>query len=125
MSAVLVLLACLAGGVGAALRHLVETTVQRRVADGFPWGTLVVNAVGSFVGGVLVRLCADLGDPSGPRVALVLSLGLLGGFTTFSSSMLQTLEVGRARGAGAGLVHVAGTWLLCVAAAALGMGLAG
>lgn len=124
-SAVMVLLACLAGGLGAALRHLGETAVQRRVRDGFPWGTLVVNATGSFAGGVLVRVCADLGDTTGPRVALVLSLGLLGGFTTFSSAMLQSLEVGRARGSGAGAVHAAGTWLLCVAAAALGMGLAG
>jgi CrcB protein len=67
----------------------------------FPWGTLTVNVVGSFLIGLLATLADEVGS-IGPDGRVFLVVGVLGGFTTFSSFSLETLrlaeqnEVGRA-----------------------------
>lgn len=69
----------LLGGLGAVLRFLLDGTVSLRVAGAFPWGTLAVNLIGALALGLVVG--AGFG---GDSLKLV-SLGLLGGFTTFST----------------------------------------
>lgn len=120
-----VLLACVAGGLGAVLRHLVDVTVQRFVADDYPWGIFAVNVLGSFAAGLVVKVAVGLQEPASERLVLLVGLGLLGGFTTFSTAMVQSLRLGAGRGGIEATVHAAGTWLACVSAAALGMALVG
>lgn len=80
--------ATLAGGVGAVCRYLAGRTVATRLGTEFPFGTLTVNVVGSFALG-LVAGGADLDRPL--AVAVV---GFLGGFTTFSTWMLESVDLG-------------------------------
>lgn len=76
------------GGVGAALRHGVNRAAAYLLGDGFPFGTLFVNVVGSFAMGVLAGLFLIKGMESHP-VRLFLTTGVLGGFTTFSAFSLD------------------------------------
>ncbi|WP_041436013.1 fluoride efflux transporter CrcB [Thermomicrobium roseum] len=84
----------LGGGLGAILRYLVTSWVQHRV-DFFPWGTVVVNLVGSFLIGIVLEM--TLRGFLSSQARLLLGVGILGGFTTFSSlswEMLTLLEEG-------------------------------
>jgi CrcB protein len=84
----------LGGALGAILRYLVTSWVQHRV-DFFPWGTVVVNLVGSFLIGIVLEM--TLRGFLSSHARLLLGVGILGGFTTFSSlswEMLTLLEEG-------------------------------
>ncbi len=83
-----VLLVALGGSLGAVLRYLVTSWVQQRV-DFFPWGTLAVNLIGSLAIGVVLEATLQ-GFLSG-EARLFLAVGVLGGFTTFSSVSWETL----------------------------------
>ena len=74
------------GACGACLRYLSGVMATRLLGHGFPWGTLFVNVVGSFVMGLLVVLLAHI---SGQKFAPLLVTGALGGFTTFSAFSLE------------------------------------
>lgn len=125
MNAGLVAAVAAAGGVGAALRHLVDTLVARRLRHAgatYPAGVLLINLSGSLVLGVVVGLAAGSVGSSPPHSAAVavLGTGLLGGYTTFSTAVLDVvvlLEAGRCRAA---LLHGPGMVLLGVGLAALG-----
>jgi CrcB protein len=83
------LLAVAAGGVtGAVARYLVYVAVGHLLGTGFPYATLLVNVVGSFVMGVLVELMALVWSAS-IEMRLFLTTGILGAFTTFSSFSLD------------------------------------
>lgn len=96
------LLVGLGGGLGSLLRYGAGGLVQRHLPFGaaFPAGTLVVNALGSLAIGLLGGLAESRGL-FGPAARQALFLGLLGGFTTFSSFSFETLQLARA-----------GQWLL-------------
>lgn len=84
-----VLLAIAAGGAfGALARHFVNNQITHWLGDGFPWGILFANVVGSFVMGVLAESMALAWSPS-QEVRAFLTVGLLGAFTTFSTFSLQ------------------------------------
>ena len=76
------------GGIGSALRHGVNQAAARLLGSGFPYGTLTVNIVGSFLMGVLAGYFAFKGEASQPW-RLFLTTGILGGFTTFSTFSLD------------------------------------
>ena len=106
------------GGVG---RFWLSGVVARAFGESFPWGTLIVNVSGSFVIGFI----ATISDPEG-RLFLsstsrqFLMTGICGGYTTFSSLSLQTLNLvqdGQWAAAGA---NIAGSVILCLAAVWLG-----
>lgn len=80
----------LGGAIGAVCRYLTGVAAVRIMGHGFPWGTIVVNVVGSFLMGVLVVVLAKKG---GTHMAPLLTVGLLGGFTTFSSFSLDVLTI--------------------------------
>lgn len=85
-----VLLVAFGGAVGATLRHMVGIAAIRLMGTNFPWGTLTVNILGSFVMGLLVATLAKLSPSFGAReIRLFMGVGLLGGFTTFSSFSLD------------------------------------
>nr|WP_174267826.1 CrcB family protein [Nocardioides zeae] len=111
----------MAGGLGAALRYVVDTVV-RRVAPGYPLGTLVINTTGAFLLGLVTGLVAD--GHLGPHVATVLGTGLLGGYTTFSTASVEALVLLEERRPWAALVHAGGMLALGLAAAAAGWWLA-
>ncbi len=81
------------GFVGAILRYLVSTGIQRNWGEsGFPAGTLAVNLIGCLIIGTLGGL-AEHRTWMGPHIKLVVFLGILGSFTTFSTFGYETLTL--------------------------------
>lgn len=80
----MVLAVATGGALGAAGRYLVMVQIGQWFGNGFPWGTLAVNIVGCFVMGVLIEAMALVWSP-GPELRALLTVGVLGGFTTFST----------------------------------------
>lgn len=111
----------LAGGIGAALRYGVDSGVTRRVRARVPLGTWVVNVSGSFLLGVLVGLGAEV-VPDALRT--VLGVGLLGGYTTFSTASVEAVSIARDRGDGVLRAVAHASTMLVVSLAAAGLGLA-
>lgn len=79
----------IAGGLGTLARYGLGGLVQRVGGGGFPWGTLTVNVLGCFAAGLLWMLFENRISPSG-QVRVIVLVGFMGGFTTFSSFMLET-----------------------------------
>jgi CrcB protein len=84
----LVLAIAAGGALGSAARYLFAGQVARLVGGGFPWGVMAVNVVGSLIMGLLVELMALKWSVS-PEMRAFLTVGVLGGFTTFSSFSLD------------------------------------
>lgn len=87
-----IILIGLAGLIGTLCRYWLSGIVARQYGETFPWGTLVVNVAGCFLAGSLFYLMEERFLVS-PTVRTVILLGLLGGFTTFSSFGLQTFTL--------------------------------
>jgi CrcB protein len=87
-----VALVIIGGGTGALARYLVGLWVAASFGAAFPWGTLTVNLVGSFLIGLIATL-ADERATVGPATRIFLVVGVLGGFTTFSSFSLETFRL--------------------------------
>lgn len=100
----------LLGGVGAVLRLLVDTWVNRLVSGRLPYGTLVINLSGAFVLGLLDGLALPA------NLALIVGTGLIGAYTTFSTWMFETQRLGEERQFSPGLTNI---WLSMVAGVAL------
>lgn len=100
----MLLLTSVMGGLGAAVRYVVDRRVnlgrQGRTPSAIPLGSLVVNVVGSFLLGLLAAAWLD--DEPGWRV--VLGTGFCGGFTTFSTATLESARLAMERRAGAALL---------------------
>jgi CrcB protein len=80
------------GAIGALLRFWLSTGVYQLLGRGFPWGTLVVNVLGSFLMGLLVVLFMERGLVS-PELRAAVLVGLLGSLTTFSTFSMETLAL--------------------------------
>lgn len=113
----------LGGALGSVLRFALNETVSERFGRAFPWGTLGINVIGSFLIGVLAILLVERWDVS-PVIRLGLMVGLLGGFTTFSSFSLEVVNLMHNGAFLRAFGYVLASVTVCVAAAALGMGLA-
>lgn len=85
-------LVALGGACGASLRYLC-TTAAMRLAGDTAWGTLFVNVVGSFLMGIAAILLVERFVDVGPRLLPLLTVGLLGGFTTFSAFSLDAVRL--------------------------------
>ncbi|MHA3841603.1 fluoride efflux transporter CrcB [Sphingomonas aestuarii] len=79
------------GAVGAGARHLVGRASMAIFGPGYPWGTLAINILGSLAMGVLAGLLARGLVAGGETVRLLVGVGLLGGFTTFSAFSLDAV----------------------------------
>jgi CrcB protein len=86
------ILIALAGLVGTLLRYWLSGLVARQYGETFPWGTMTVNTVGCFLTGAVFYLTEERFLVN-PTVRTVILMGLLGGFTTFSSYGLQTFTL--------------------------------
>lgn len=113
MSPVLFVGAALAGGVGAVLRYVLDIAVGSLAGRRFPWGILVVNLTGSFALGLVTTAL--------PGQAFLLGAGLLGGYTTFSTAMLDTVALWRDGERAASAVNAVGMLASGLVAAGLGM----
>lgn len=108
------------GALGSVMRFALHEWVSGYWGREFPWGTLAVNVLGSLVLGILVVILVERFAVD-PIWRLALMVGLLGGFTTFSSFSLDAVYL-LANGAYLrAFAYMAGSVVLCVAAAALGM----
>ena len=115
------------GGLGAVCRYGVTTTVGMLLGGMFPWGTLIVNLVGSLLMGLVLGALLPLAKslqllPESLR--LLLTVGFLGGFTTFSSFSMETLTLLRGDSFFLAAVNVVGSIVLGLAAAYIGYQLA-
>ncbi len=119
------LLVALGGAVGSVARYWVSVlSVWVMGGEAFPWGTLVINVLGSFVIGLFAALTGPDGRLAGDAsTRLLIMVGLCGGFTTFSSFSLQTLSLLRGGAMAAGLFNIAASVLLCLLATAAGAAL--
>lgn len=86
------LLVAIGGAVGSVCRYLTGLWMTRLFGPAFPWGTLTVNVVGSFAIGFLTELVARKLNAS-MEMRLLIVVGFLGGFTTFSSFSLDTMAL--------------------------------
>ncbi|MDQ2937092.1 MAG: fluoride efflux transporter CrcB [Acidobacteriota bacterium] len=96
----------LAGFAGTLLRYGLSGWIARRFGETFPLGTLIVNLVGCFLAGLLFYLLFDRYLVN-QTIRIVLIIGLLGGFTTFSSFGLQTFTLLRDGEMGLALLNIA------------------
>lgn len=112
------LLVALGSGLGGAARLYVSTLVSRGLGTTFPWGTLAVNVAGCLVVGALGALF----EPASPLhvrqdLRVLLIVGFLGGFTTFSAFSLETLLLVQRGAVGAAVSYVAASVACCLLAA--------
>ncbi|MDJ1113928.1 fluoride efflux transporter FluC [Microbacterium dauci] len=117
----MIALVIVAGGVGAGLRFLVDTAIGARRPGAFPFGILIVNIVGSFGLGLVVGfdLLVDA------TWVTILGVGLLGGFTTFSTVAVDSARFARRGRRDLAWGNLLGTFAACAVAAAAGLMLGG
>lgn len=115
MSPLVFLLAALCGGLGAAVRYLVDLGIGRVTGTRFPWGVMVINITGSLALGLVIGMLPD--------AAFVIGTGFLGGYTTFSTAMIDTVALWRDGERRASVVNAVGMLVASVAAAAGGLAL--
>jgi fluoride exporter len=110
------LLVAIGGAVGSMARYAVTLAATWAWGPEFPWGTLIINVVGSFIITYFGALTAPYGTSAlGPR--LLVMVGFCGGFTTFSSFSLQTLELAHAGHRVGVAANILLSVCLCLAAA--------
>jgi CrcB protein len=109
------------GGIGAALRHGVNVASAHLFGITFPWGTLIVNVLGSFLIGVLAAYFAFRSGGGAQHTRLFLTTGVLGGFTTFSAFSLDFALLFERGEFGQGAAYVAASVALSLAAIFLGL----
>jgi CrcB protein len=119
---VLYLIVFIGAGIGGALRHGVNLGSTRLFGLGFPYGTLLVNIVGSFVMGLFAGYFAFRPGIS-QHMRLFLTTGLLGGFTTFSSFSLDAALLIERHAWGLAVGYVVGSVVAGLSALFLGLAL--
>lgn len=114
------LLVFFGGGLGAALRHGTNLLSARLFGTGFPFGTLAVNILGSFVMGVLAGYFAFRSETS-QHMRLFLTTGILGGYTTFSAFSLDAVLLWERNTPGLAVLYVLASVALSLAGLVLGL----
>lgn len=118
------LLVFLGAGFGGALRHGVNLGCARYCGTAFPYGTLTVNVVGSFLMGAIAGwLAFRAGEGWSQPMRLFLTTGILGGFTTFSAFSLDAMLIWERGQMGLAFGYVAASVILSIAGLAAGLAL--
>ena len=113
---------CLGGAAGTGARYLLSGWALATFGGSFPWGTVAVNVIGSFLLGVIVS-AADAMPALSPTMRLALTTGVMGGFTTYSAFNQETVQFLQAGAWRLALGNVALTLVLCLAAGFAGVAL--
>ncbi len=117
-------LVVLAGaGLGGLARYVAGTWIMAKYGGRFPMGTFVINVTGAFLIGVIMTLLTERFHPH-PNLRLFVVVGILGGYTTFSSFEYETFQAVRVGERWLGLLYVAGSVVLGYLAVWLGTVLA-
>lgn len=111
---------CLGGAAGTGARYLLAGWMLSALGPAFPYGTLAVNAIGSFLLGLLMQVGLAT-EWMSPTLRLALTTGVMGGFTTYSTFSYETLKLVEDRALGMAALNVCVTVIGCLAAAFLGM----
>jgi CrcB protein len=117
------LLVCLGGALGSGTRYLVAVALAHRAAVHFPWATFAVNVAGCFLLQLILGLIGG-GLRLSDELRLLLTTGVMGGFTTYSSFNAETLALWRAGAPRLALGYLLATVLVCLAAGLAGAALA-
>jgi CrcB protein len=107
------------GFIGANLRYWLGGALQQRLGATFPWGTMIINISGSLLMGFFMGLLVGLVWPVNWR--LFAAIGVLGGYTTYSSFAYEAIELVSQREYGRALFYIQGTALATVLAAWIGI----
>lgn len=112
-------------GLGSALggmaRHGIASWMALRFPTAFPWGTLLINVLGSFLIAVILGLPESrFSGPNGVLIRQFLTVGFLGGFTTFSAFSMQTVSLLQQGRTSTAVLYILASIILCIAAAGLG-----
>lgn len=110
---------CLGGALGTGCRYLLSGWLQRRLGATFPWGTLAVNLLGSFLLGLILEVALTT-ETFSLELRLALTTGVMGGFTTYSTFNYETLQLFREGSYALGLANLAATVVGCLVAGLLG-----
>jgi CrcB protein len=116
MVAIEVVLTLVGAGMGAVLRYVIGGWVSHWMGPAFPWGTLVVNVLGCFGLGFLEGIA-----PQEKILLFVVGSGLLAGFTTFSTLMLETLNLAFAKEHDRAFFNILGSLALGLPALSVGL----
>lgn len=112
------------GALGTLARYLISVLTVP-ISRELPWGTILINATGSYIIGFFGTLTLAHGRfPVSENLRLFVMVGVCGGYTTFSSFSLQTLDLMRSGALTRGMVNVIGSIVLCLSAVAVGHALA-
>jgi CrcB protein len=115
-----VVLVAVGGGVGSVLRYLTNGLAVRWLGLDFPYGTLIVNVVGSFLIGLVQALAEEAAVLPEPA-RLFLSVGVMGGFTTYSAFSFETVRLVELDAWGRALANVIVTTVVCIGVCVLGI----
>ena len=121
------LLVCVGGAIGSGARYLVGTWAGQAWGAGFPWGTLAVNLSGSFLIAVIMVLGLQA-EVIGQSLRIFLAVGVMGGFTTYSSFNHETLALAQRGQWGLAAAYVGvtlvGAWVAGLAGLLIAQGIA-
>ena len=118
----LVVAIAMGGALGAVARHFVAQQMAHLLGSGFPYGTLTVNVVGSFIMGALIEVMALTWSPS-LELRAFMTVGTLGAFTTFSTFSLDFVVLFERGALGAALLYALLSVVLSITALFAGLAL--
>jgi len=115
-----VLAVAIGGSLGAVLRYEAQGWIQNRLGASFPYGTFIVNISGAFLIGVLMTIFLDRVEVS-PEWRLFLVVGILGGYTTFSSLTWEAYQLFASGSVYQGCLYMGGSFIGGMAAVLAGV----
>jgi fluoride exporter len=114
---------CLGGAVGTGARYALTSWSREVLGASFPYGTLAVNVIGSFLLGMIMYIGLKT-DLLSPTLRMTLGTGVMGGFTTYSTFNYETVQFFQDRAVRLGLINILGTFFGCFIAGLLGLAMA-
>ena len=115
------ILVAIGGAVGATARYALGVQTLRMWGSAWPYGTFLANILGGLLMGVLVGYLAHRGGADQERLRVLLGVGVLGGFTTFSAFSLEAALMIERREIVSAFVYAAGSVVLAIAALFVGL----
>ena len=113
------LLICLGGAIGTGARYLLSEWAAVSLGTAFPWGTFLVNAIGSFLLAVIMYAGVEASALS-PTMRMALGTGVMGGFTTYSTFSFETMRYLESGTPGMAVLYVGATLVVCLGACMAG-----